>query len=168
MKPETKSSVLLAVVYGSFMFFWFWMTIGGGVTGAAFAAVFSGLLFATLCRLFVIFMNQRFKNNPPQLDADETIVYSGPANCMRGLEGVGGYLYLTSQRLLFRPHAINFQREQLSIPLPTVINVSATEKTWGFLSNRLVVTDNSTKRHAFIVHGPKIWVQKIEPDAGSI
>lgn len=39
----------------------------------------------------------------------ETILKEGPANLKRGLEVVGGRLWLTSQRLAFKSHAFNIQ-----------------------------------------------------------
>ena len=44
-----------------------------------------------------------------ELNHNEKLVKKGGANLQKGVETVGGYLYLTNQRLIFEAHAINIQ-----------------------------------------------------------
>lgn len=62
-----------------------------------------------------------------QLGAGETIVKQGGANHQRGMETVGGMLYLTTERLVFESHAFNFQTGSTIIDLRDVARV---EPAW--------------------------------------
>ena len=50
----------------------------------------------------------------------ETMLRNGPANHFVGVEGVGGWLYLTSGRLYFRSHSLNIQNHECSLMLDDV------------------------------------------------
>ena len=166
MKPELKTFFLTGGFFAFFMFFCFWFT-SKNIYAAAVTASIAGLVFALSMRCCGTVIQRRFEACTPPPDTDETILHSSPANHMRGLEGVGGFLYLTSHRLLFRPHSFNIQKEELSVPLSTIGTVSFSKKTWGLLSNRLTVTDNSASQYAFIVYYPKVWVEKLTPPSAS-
>jgi GRAM domain len=160
MKPGFQSFLIMATFFAVPMFFCYWL-MNGHAGLAAFAAVISGLFFAIGMRIFGANMKNRFKTDPPALDSNEPILYSGPANHMRGYEGVGGFLYLTSHRLLFRPHSFNVQKGDFSLPSSEIKSVISNQKTLGFLANRLIAVDNSGMRQTFIVYEPKVWAEKI-------
>ena len=62
-----------------------------------------------------------------ELKQDEHIIKQGLANLQKGIETVGGRLYLTNQRLVFEAHTINVQGGTTEIELS---NVSTTKKCW--------------------------------------
>src|SRR5215470_6508505 len=66
----------------------------------------AGLLFGLMVATFVAWQRSRFTREDPGLEG-EHLLKQGPANHFRGLEGVGGWLYLTDKRLLFRSHRFN-------------------------------------------------------------
>lgn len=94
------------------------------------------------------------------LQPNEVIVKEGMANATRGMEGVGGKLYLTNQRLIFESHDFNFQTG------PTFINLSdITESGIGrtmvfnlfrLTPNMFYVVSNG-QRFEFTVYGRKDW-----------
>ena len=50
----------------------------------------------------------------------ETIIKQGPANLQRGIETVGGFLFLTGQRLIFESHKSNYQTGTTIIDLKDI------------------------------------------------
>jgi GRAM domain len=53
----------------------------------------------------------------------ETVVKEARANLQRGVESVGGHIYLTDQRLIFESHRFNVQRGATIIELSDVVDV---------------------------------------------
>jgi hypothetical protein len=101
-----------------------------------------------------------------QLQAGETLVREGPANLQRGVETVGGRLYLTSARLVFESHRFNVQKGPTSVSLRDVVGV---RKCWtkflGVLplfpnSVALETTGGETLR--IVVAGRASWIGAIE------
>ncbi len=74
------------------------------------------------------------------LDSNETIVKQDGANLQRGIETVGGWLYLTDRRLIFEPHAINFQRDVTIIAKDSISGVA---KCWTKFLNKIPIANNS-------------------------
>ena len=96
----------------------------------------------------------------------ETPVKEGAANLQRGLETVGGRLYLTNQRLVFESHAVNIQTGPTIIPLA---NITATRKCWTKLLNLIPLVPNSVgvattegKEHRFVTFGRQSWIEAID------
>jgi len=75
------------------------ITIVSGLLGGTVA----GLLFGWLIGLFA---NSKFFTLGTKIDTDanETIVFETGANHFKGAEAVGGKLYLTDKRLVFKSH----------------------------------------------------------------
>jgi len=69
-----------------------------------------------------------------ELKEGETIIKEGLGNLQRGIETVGGKLYLTNRRLIFEAHSFNIQSGTSEIPLSFVQDM---RKCWtkllGFL-----------------------------------
>jgi hypothetical protein len=72
---------------------------------------------------------------------------------------VGGWLYLTDKRLLFRPHGFNVQRHELSIPLADVADVQTCSTAWVIPNGLHLVTSKVDER--FVVEGRRDWVEQI-------
>ncbi|MEX0702640.1 MAG: GRAM domain-containing protein [Planctomycetales bacterium] len=87
----------------------------------------------------------------------EMIVFDGPANLFRGIEGVGGWLWLTDRRLVFRPHAINIQKDPLEIPVEEIVDVE-THSTWRLIPNGLIVRTRDDSSHQFVVRRRERWI----------
>lgn len=75
-----------------------------------------------------------------------------------GKEAVGGRLHLTNWRLVFRSHPFNRVKGQVSIVLPTIVELMDASR---FLTKKLRVTTRSA-RHDFIVWGIPDLIRAIE------
>lgn len=104
---------------------------------------------------------QAMGGQAPPLEIGELPIHSGPANHWRGLESVGGWLYLTNQRLLFTPHAVGFQTAPWSVPLFDVASVEAGASLW-VIPNQIVVVTRAGKREKFVVQSREQWVGMIQ------
>jgi hypothetical protein len=96
----------------------------------------------------------------------EEIIKEGGANLQRGLETVGGRLFLTNQRLVFESHAFNLQTGATIIPLA---DISETMPCWTRFLNLIPVTPNSLavstsedQQHRFVLSGRTEWKTAID------
>jgi hypothetical protein len=96
---------------------------------------------------------------------DETPVKDGAANLQRGIETVGGWLYLTNRRLIFESHAFNIQTGATIIPLA---NIAGARKSWTKFLNLIPVFPNSVavstkedKQYRFVTFGREAWIEAI-------
>lgn len=96
----------------------------------------------------------------PVLQAGEQVVKKGPANLFRGIESVGGRLFLTNKRLVFQSHKVNVQAGEESWPLETIANVK-TAWTMLIVPNGLLVWLADGTRRRFVVWGRRDWAREI-------
>jgi GRAM domain len=158
-----KMAALTGVPFG-FLMGLFFAVISGLVPGLV-AGLFAGLLFGLALATFTELQRDRFTREGTGIDG-EAILKQGPANHFRGAESVGGWLFLTHNRLLFRSHRLNVQSHELSIPL-TDISEAQTCATLGFIPNGLrVFTPGGAEQ--FVVEGRQSWVAAITQAKGSV
>ncbi len=100
------------------------------------------------------------------LRPNEEMLKSGPANLQRGIETVGGKLYLTNQRLIFESHKFNIQTGETLIALSDIQSI---RKCWTkFLNliplfpNSLAVHTKQGKEYCFVLWNRKTWAAAIE------
>ncbi|MGP5090569.1 GRAM domain-containing protein [Brachybacterium tyrofermentans] len=107
---------------------------------------------------------------PFELEPGEQPLKSGGANMQRGAESVGGKLFLTTTRLMFRPHALNLQTAPAQIELGAVVGLAAAwTKVFGkvpLLKNSLAVTLADGTRQSFVVTGRAAWIVAIDAARG--
>ncbi len=141
----TTKSVILFIAFGL-------------VSGAI-----QGFLFGWLIGLFV---NSKFVKQATQIttEADETVLFETGANHFKGAEAVGGKLYLTNKRLVFKSHNMNIQNHELSIPLTHIHKVDR-YKTLGIVNNGLTVTADD-KIEKFVVQQPDKWFDQLQEKSG--
>lgn len=96
---------------------------------------------------------------------DENIVKDGLANLKKGLEAVGGKLYLTNKgRLIHVPHRMNVQRGTVEIQVSDVVEVRTGWTTIigiPMVPNGLFVKTKENKTFKYVVYGNKSWVKAI-------
>jgi len=127
--------------------------------------VFQGLLFGILIAFTIPFLSRKFGTAIDRkvisvLDEDENIEFDGPANLLRGIEGVGGKIFLTNERMFFLPHGMNIQKQQVIIEYGKIESV-APRKTAGLIGNGLRVITISGDKYDFVLYNPKLWIEKI-------
>lgn len=99
------------------------------------------------------------------LDATESIAYQGVATYQNGIIGVGGNMILTSGRLIFNSHKLNFGQKYLIISLNDIHKVS---KVWTkilgiipVLPNGLNVQKIDGSNYVFAVFNRNEWIAAI-------
>ncbi len=119
----------------------------------------SGVLFGVMMGAFVSYQKKKFEMERPSF-AGEDLVKEGGANHFRNIEAVGGWIYLTDKRLLFRSHSINVQRHELSIPLQKISEAKPC-MTFGIIPNGLQIRTIDGDREKFVVEDRKEWARQI-------
>jgi hypothetical protein len=74
------------------------------------------------------------------------------ANLFRGPEAVGGRMQITTHRVLFKPHAINIQKEPAEIDLKEITEVGP-RNTLGLVPNGMYVRNKQGEEFRFVVWG---------------
>lgn len=143
------------------------------VTGSAYygfhGGFLPGFLFALLIAAFLRVSTKttllELDGREAGFDADEKLLRAGPANHFKGIEGVGGKLFLTSKRLRFRSHKMNFQAHDESYPIEAIASVEPSSSL-GIIPNGLLVHLRDGRRERFVVAGRGDWVSSIRSAMG--
>lgn len=96
-----------------------------------------------------------------QLQPGEELHYGGKANHWSGWESVGGRLYLTDRRLVFRSHRYNLDNHEWSIGVGEIEAVDTYNSLWLF-PNGLVVRISGRDDETFVVNDRPEWVVATE------
>ena len=131
----------------------------------AIQAVFYGV-FITLFFIFLFpwFMKKlvgnRIENIHPELLENEKVEEEIVANLFRGIEGVGGKIFLTNQRLIFKSHSLNIQKGQTNIDYSEISSVEK-RKTMKIINNGIKILTNKDQEYCFVVNDRESQIQKI-------
>lgn len=131
-----------------------------GVYSGIVSFVILGGLFGLFVSLFTIFQTKKFIRMGPDICEGKEVIKGGPANHIVEMESVGGWLYLTSDELIFVSHNFNFQRHSITMQLKEISSVS-TYNAWGILPKRLSIKLTEGVKQKFVVDGPIDWVTTI-------
>lgn len=134
------------------------------IISGLFGGALSGLLFGWLMGLFAN-SKRLTKDTKIDTDTDETILFDTGANHFKGAEAVGGKLYLTDKRLVFKSHKFNIQNHELSINLSDIDKVDR-YKTLGLVNNGLSVTTIDNKNEKFVVQQIDEWLNQLTEKNG--
>ena len=94
------------------------------------------------------------------LKNNDTIIRQRRADHLRSLRGIGGKLYLTDQRLFFKPHSFDAGTDEAYIPLQNIKSISAPRN--DFISKKLVNLQNDDFIEFFVVNKRPEWIKEIE------
>jgi transcriptional regulator with XRE-family HTH domain len=83
---------------------------------------------------------------------DEMILADKAVNLLRGIESVGGRMKLTTKKLVFNPHAINIQKQEVEIPINNIERIEK-KNTLFIIPNKIVVVLKSGVEYKFILFG---------------
>jgi len=96
-----------------------------------------------------------------ELRYGEEPVRDAGANLQRGIEAVGGRLYLTTERLIFEAHRFNVQAGATVIRLSTIEGVwKCWTRLFGLIPvvpNSLAVATESGKIYRFVIADRDTW-----------
>lgn len=141
--------------------------IFNGIYSGIVSGVISGLLFGLGISAFIQIQAEKFKKIKSEVTNGKKVIMDGGANHFKGAEGVGGWLYLTSEEIIFKSHAFNVQKHETVIPLDRIVEVK-TVSTLGFIPNGLQIVINNGIIEKFVVNTRKVWVKKINDGISSL
>jgi hypothetical protein len=102
---------------------------------------------------------------PTELGDGERLIRQSDANLQRGIETVGGRLFLTSRRLIFETHKLNVKTGRTVVALRDVEDVwKCWTKLFGLIPvfpNSLAVSTAQGKTYRFVMFGRDKWVRAI-------
>lgn len=149
-----KEYALSGGIYGVLMGICFGIMHKSVITGVI-CGVLCGGLFAFFIYLFCRYQEKKFDIKREEISKERKIFCDGGAT----LNGVGGWLFFTTQGLEFYPHKINFSRKEIFIPLHSI-------KIKGSSLNNIVIQKGDDDVYIFRVSHRKEWKEEIEVRIG--
>lgn len=95
-----------------------------------------------------------------KLKNEEKVIKEGPANHVKGIEVVGGKLYLTNNRIIFLSHDMNYQSHLLSVPYTEIVHVD-TRNTMLIIPNGFYIQKRDNSIEKFVTYGREEWIRVI-------
>lgn len=166
-KYRIISAILIGLLYvGILMIFDYFSdeklySLNSLIFQGIFFGVFMGLGFPYVTEKFgTRFTSQIGKNIKPELTQDENIEIEGPANLFRGMEGVGGKLFLTNKKVVFKSHKINIQKGQTDMLYENITEILK-RKTAKLIDNGIRIKTNDGNKFDFVVNEREKWIEKL-------
>ncbi|WP_298903439.1 GRAM domain-containing protein [uncultured Psychroserpens sp.] len=131
--------------------------------------IFQGVVFGIIFGIGFPYINEklagRFSNTmgaaiKPELEPDEIIEIEGPANVFRGIGGVGGKLFLTNKKMIFKSHKLNIRKEQTTIAYQNIKTIIK-GKTAKIIDNKIKIVTLDNKVFNFVVNERDLWFESI-------
>ncbi|MGZ5662843.1 MAG: hypothetical protein ACXWG6_15860 [Usitatibacter sp.] len=157
---SVRQVILGGLVFGVAMGLFLGLQTGSlyyGFHGGFFCAVAFGFAIKRFLKVSMASPRLALDAVAAGFSADETVVHHGPANHFKGIEAVGGKLFLTNQRLVFRSHRFNVQAHEESYPLDEIVSTEPA-RTLGIVPNGLLLQMRDGRRERFVVGGRSEWV----------
>lgn len=131
--------------------------------------IFQGIFFGVFIGIGCTYVTEKFgtkftskigKNIKPKLTQREIIEMEGPANLFRGMEGVGGKMFLTNKKIIFKSHKINIQTGQTDIFYENITEINK-RKTAKLIDNGIRIKTNDGNEFDFVVNEREHWIEKL-------
>ncbi|MGB6267828.1 MAG: GRAM domain-containing protein [Olleya sp.] len=118
--------------------------------------IFQGVFFGLFFGIGFPFLLEKFgsklgKNIKPDLLENEIVELETAANLFRGMEGVGGKLFITNKNVLFKSHKFNVQNGQTTITFNDISDLE-TRKTMKIVDNGLRIVTIDGNHFDFVVN----------------
>lgn len=91
---------------------------------------------------------------------DEVMIFEAGVTHIKKWEGVGGKLFLTSKKLIFRPHKLNVQKDQKKYELSKLSEIE-------ILHEKRIRFEYEGNIEKFIVDEPQKWVKLLKEQGKS-
>ena len=127
--------------------------IVSGIIGSAIG----GLIFGLFMKYIFKIGNQIQIN----LQQNENIIKEGIANHIVKFDSVGGKLFLSNKRLIFKSHKINIHKHTIEIELNNISDCYK-YKYLGIFSNRIKIITNENNIEKFVINKPNEWIETIK------
>lgn len=132
-----------------------------GMRTGLLTGICAGLIFGGSIASFGAFQRNRFKSKAADITQGKKILYEGPANHLYRNEGVGGWLYVTPNELIFSSHSVNVNVHTMVLPLSEIAAAEACH-TMKIIPNGFRVIRRDGTAEQFVVYGSKEWVQEVQ------
>jgi len=149
------------LAFGLGMGAFLWMMTGSwyyGVHGGIFCGFASGWALKQFLKVSTTAPKLELDGRDASFEPDENVVHWGPANHFKGIEAVGGKLFLTDRRLRFRSHKFNVQSHDESYPVSSITFVEPV-RTLGIIPNGIRVHLADGRRERFVVMNQAGWLE---------
>lgn len=136
---------------------------GTGITFSITKGILFGGILTALTYLFLAtfmkhtFHDDKFVKNMPELMESEVLRLRDAASYQMDSVTVGGYLFLTDQRLYFVSHTFLQVPMKVIIPLSEVAGAES-----GKLKNQMIVQIRDKKPEVFLVVNRNRWVEELQ------
>jgi hypothetical protein len=90
----------------------------------------------------------------------EAILKQGGASHFKGMEAVGGKLFLTDHRLVFKSHRFNIQVHEESYALGDIVAVEP-RRGISIVGDGMAVVMHDGREERFVVFGRRDWITRI-------
>lgn len=158
MKVFFKNLFTVGAPFGIIMGIFF--VISEGLLIGIISGIFAGLLFGFAMSSFVQIQSKKFKKIGAEVTKGKTIIMEGGANHFVGKVADGGWIYLTSDEIIFMPHKYNVHKNQVVIPLEQILNIKSVASL-GIIQNGLQIENKNGTIEKFVVNNVKNWITKI-------
>ncbi len=126
-----------------------------------FFGIFFGIGFPHVSEKFAgKFSRKMGMKIKPDLELDEITEIEGTANLFRGIEGVGGKIFLTNKKVIFKSHKINVQKGQTDIYYEDIQGI-VKRKTAKLIDNGIRIKTKNGEEYDFVVNERNLWFDKI-------
>ena len=136
-KQRLVAMFVMAFTYALFLYL-------GGTNQSVKTIIIQGVIYGVLFILIFPWimkkmLGKRIDTLAPKLISEEKIDEEIPGSLFRGIEAVGGKIFLTNQRLIFINHSLNIQKGQTNIDYSEMKSVEK-RKTMKIVNNGIKVT----------------------------
>lgn len=136
------------LIYGAFM----------GLFVGVIKGIIAGILFGVIFTVSEAILSEHIEKKSEHLRAEiskvREIICEGPANHKKGVNAIGGWLFLSKDAIEFYPHKMNIGGENIPILLDDISNVETK-------FNRLTIHTKANKTFTFVVNKANLWKQSI-------
>lgn len=145
------------LAYGVFMGLRFGnMTVGiiaGVLVGVLFGVLF-GVLLPVCMAIFSKYIEKKSEPLRAEISKVRKIICEGPANHKKGVNAIGGWLFLSEDAIEFYPLKMNIGGQNIPILLDDISDVETK-------SNQLKIHTKTNETFIFVVNKANLWKQSI-------
>lgn len=166
MRRLVINTVLSGLLFGYLVTLFFFLLIGwaiGWSEALRFWLQFGSLaaLFWIVCvGLLMISQKRKARKMCLSIESRTPVLLDGGASHWRGKINDGGWLFLTKEGLLFKPHAVNLSWQDVWIPSEMIVGAHRYNNL-GIMPNGLLLELKNGAQEKFVVNWPSEWVRMI-------
>ena len=159
-KSKLRAGLFCGIAMSSFFILRNLWIIENFTTKSILTIILLGIMGGAITGILVYLMEKFSKftgsNVNIDIEADENVLFESPANHYKGVEAVGGKLFLTNKKLIFKSHKFNIQNHEFSISLDEIVKTNK-YKNIG-INNGLSILCRNGKTEKFVVEEPEKWI----------